>query len=82
MEFLRVNPWIQKWFDIDYSKYTLSQSGYKHLPLAEKIRIIQKVKIPEISVCEDVTEHYQYWQDNINPNKDDCCNLRREQWTS
>lgn len=60
VEFLRVNPWIQKWFDIDYSKYTLSQSGYRHLPLAEKIRIIQKVKIPEISVCEDVTEHYQY----------------------
>ena len=32
VEFLRVNPWIRKWFDIDYTKYTVSQSGYKHLP--------------------------------------------------
>ena len=77
VEFLRVNSWIQKWFDIDYSKYTVSQSGYKHLPLSEKIRIIQKVRIPEISVCEDVTEHYEYWEEHINPNKEDCCNLRR-----
>lgn len=77
VEFLRVNPWIQKWFDIDYSKFTVTQSGYKHLPLEEKQRIISKVKIPEITVCEDVTEHYQYWQEHFNPNKDDCCNLRR-----
>lgn len=77
VEFLRVNPWIQKWFDIDYSKYTISQSGYHHLPLEEKKRIISKVKIPEITVCEDVTEHYEYWKNNFNPNKDDCCNLRR-----
>ena len=34
VEFLRVNPWIQKWFDIDCSKYTVSQSGYRHLPLS------------------------------------------------
>ena len=77
VEFLRVNPWIQKWFDIDYLKYTVSQSGYKHLPLSEKKRIISKIHIPEITVCEDVTEHYQYWHDHFNPNKDDCCNLRR-----
>lgn len=77
VEFLRVNPWIQKWFDIDYSKYTVSQSGYRHLPLSEKKRIISKVKIPTITVCEDVTEHYQYWKEHFNPNKDDCCNLRR-----
>lgn len=30
----------------------------------------------EISVCEDVTEHYVYWKNNVNFNKDDCCNLR------
>lgn len=77
VEFLRVNPWIQKWFDIDYSKYTLSQSGYKHLPLSEKKRILQKIDIPSISVCEDVSEHYNYWTNHFNPNKDDCCNLRR-----
>ena len=77
VEFMRANPWIQKWFDIDYSKFTLSQSGYKHLPLEEKKRIISKVKIPNITVCEDVTEHYEYWRDYFNPDKEDCCNLRR-----
>ena len=77
VEFLRVNPWIQKWFDIDYSSYTVKQSGYRHLPLEEKKRIISKVRIPEITVCEDVTEHYDYWNRHFNPNPDDCCNLRR-----
>lgn len=77
VEFLRVNPWIEKWFDIDYSKFTLHQSGYRHLPLSEKRRIIEKVKIPEITVCEDVSEHYDYWTKHFNPNKEDCCNLRR-----
>lgn len=41
VEFLRVNHWIMKWFDVDYSKYTLKQSGYLHLPLEEKLRILE-----------------------------------------
>lgn len=77
VEFLRVNHWIKKWFDIDYSKFTIKQSGYEHLPLEEKKRIIQKIHIPNISVCEDETEAYNYWKDNYNPNKEDCCNLRK-----
>lgn len=77
VEFLRVNSWIKKWFDIDYSKFTEKQSGYSHLPLEEKKRILAKIKIPEISVCEDFTEHFFYWQENVNPDKDDCCNLRK-----
>lgn len=77
VEFLRVNPWIEKWFDIDYSAYTLKQSGYRHLPLEEKQRIINKLRIPEISVCEDVTEHYEYWKEQFNPNPEDCYNLRK-----
>lgn len=76
VEFLRINHWIKKWFDLDYSKYTLKQSGYNHLPLEEKKRILSKIKIPNISICEDVTEHYEYWKENVNPNKNDCCNLR------
>jgi DNA repair photolyase len=75
VEFLRVNTWIEKWFDIDYSKYTLKQSGYKHMPLEEKLRIISRIEIPTITVCEDVTEHYEYWRDHFNPNPRDCCNL-------
>ena len=27
--------------------------------------------------CEDVTEHYEYWKQHINPNPLDCCNLRK-----
>ena len=77
VEFLRVNHWIEKWFDVDYSKFTVKQSGYRHLPLEEKKRIISKIKIPTISVCEDEDKAYEYWKDNYNPNKDDCCNLRR-----
>lgn len=77
VEFLRVNSWIKKWFNIDYSKFTLKQSGYNHLPLEEKKKILEKIKIPIKSVCEDVTEHFFYWQNNVNPNKDDCCNLRK-----
>lgn len=77
IEFLRVNTWIKKWFDIDYSEYTLSQNGYWHLPLEKKKRLIEKITgFKEKSVCEDEQEAYEYWRDNYNHNKDDCCNLR------
>lgn len=76
VEFLRINSWIQKWFpEIDKSQYTLVSGGYSHLPLERKLEILKQVKIPSISVCEDVPEHYAYWRDNFNPNKEDCCNL-------
>ena len=77
VEFLRANHWIKQWFNVDYSKFTIKQSGYEHLPLEEKIRIISKIHIPEISVCEDEDNAYEYWKDNFNPNKEDCCNLRK-----
>ena len=80
VEFLRVNTWIKKWFNVDYSKYIIKQSGYEHLPLEEKKRIINKIKIPIISVCEDEDNAYEYWKNNYNPNKDDCCNLRRKEY--
>ena len=70
VEFLRVNHWIKKWFNIDYSKFTLKENGYEHLQLEEKKRILDKVKIPN-------GEHYIYWKECYNPNKEDCCNLRK-----
>jgi DNA repair photolyase len=77
VEFLRADSRIMRWFPaIDYSKYTLSRSNYRHLPLEEKLRVLQKVELPNISVCEDVSEHYEYWKNHYNPNKRDCCNLR------
>ena len=78
IEFLRVNTWIQKWFDIDYSEYTIKQSGYRHLPLQKKLEYISKITgFKEMTVCEDETEAYEYWKNNFNYNKNDCCNLRR-----
>lgn len=76
IEFLRVNSWIKKWFDIDYTDYTLKQGGYLHLPLEKKEIELQKIKkYKEKTICEDVNEHYEYWKDNFNFNKNDCCNL-------
>lgn len=78
VEFLRVNSWIKKWFDIDYSPYTVKHGGYLHLPLERKIELIGNIKgFKEITVCEDEDRAYEYWQKHFNPNPDDCCNLRR-----
>lgn len=77
VEFLRVNHWIKKWLPLDYSEYTVKQSGYQHLPLSRKIEYLAKVTgFDEVSVCEDMDEHYAYWREAINHNKADCCNLR------
>ena len=77
VEFLRANSWIKKWFDVDYSRYTIKHGGYQHLPLDEKIKDIKLITgFKEITVCEDETTAYEYWKNNFNPNKDDCCNLR------
>ena len=78
VEFLRVNSWIKKWFDIDYSPYTISQGGYWHMPLKRKIEYINKITgFKEVTVCEDEDKAYNYWQKYVNHNPDDCCNLRR-----
>jgi DNA repair photolyase len=79
VEFLRVNNWIRKWFDIDYSPYTLKHGGYEHLPLETKKRYIEQLRFKEITVCEDEDEAYDYWREYVNHNKDDCCNLRQAQ---
>ncbi len=78
VEFLRVNYWIKQWLPLDYSEYTIRQSGYEHLPLSRKIEYLSRVTgFDEVSVCEDVTEHFEYWKEAVNFNKEDCCNLRR-----
>lgn len=53
VEFLRANPFIKKQFDIDYSEYTVKQSGYQHLPLEKKIHYIKGFDVREMTVCED-----------------------------
>jgi DNA repair photolyase len=77
IEFLRVNSWIEKWFDIDYSEYTVKQGGYRHMPLLKKLEYINKITgFKEMTVCEDESEAYEYWKTHFNHNPDDCCNLR------
>ena len=78
VEFLRVNSWIQKWFNIDYSPFTVKEAGYRHLPLEVKKQYVEQLKplFKELTVCEDESEAYEYWRDCVNPNKNDCCNLR------
>lgn len=79
VEFLRVNHWIKKWLPLDYSDYTVKQSGYEHLPLSKKIEYLSKVTgFDEVSVCDDTDEGYAYFKECVNWNKNDCCNLRRE----
>lgn len=78
IEFLRVNSWIRKWFDLDYSEYTVHQGGYDHLPLERKLEYISKITgFKEMTVCEDEDRAYAYWRDHFNHNPEDCCNLRR-----
>lgn len=77
IEFLRVNTWIRKWFDLDYSEYTVKQSGYCHLPLEKKLEYIKNITgFKEMSVCDDEDSAYKYWKTNFNHNPNDCCNLR------
>ena len=77
VEFLRVNSWIKKWFDIDYTPYTVKEGGYLHRPLADKIEHLKWITgFKEVTVCEDESEAYEYWKKNFNPNPDDCCNLK------
>lgn len=77
VEFLRVNGWIKRWLKgVDFAPYTLRQGGYNHLPLWRKRQLLAQINKPEITVCEDVDEHYAYWQFAVNTNIDDCCNLR------
>ena len=81
VEFLRVNTWIKKWFDIDFSKYTLKHGGYNHMPLELKKEYISKIYgFKEISVCEDEDSAYKYWKYHFNNDPKDCCNLHLSFW--
>lgn len=82
VEFLRVNGFISKWLEAEgysTSHYTHKSGGYRHLPLWKKQRLIEPFvdAFEELTVCEDVPEHYDYWRENVNANPDDCCNLRK-----
>lgn len=59
--------------------FLIGLANYReNLTQSDKKRILAKIHIPEITVCEDYRPHFKYWNVNVNPNRDDCCNLRRE----
>lgn len=78
VEFLRINGNIKKVLDIDFRPYTLKLGGYRHLPLKTKKAYLQPIleTFNEVSVCEDVYSHWNVWQQTVNVNPNDCCNLR------
>lgn len=78
VEFLRIKPSM---FDllkgyVNVDEYTVKEGGYRHLPLDVKLRELEKLDFKELTVCDDVQEHYDYFHENVNYNPDDCCNLR------
>lgn len=78
VEFLRVNHWVRSWLPLDYSDYTVKHAGYCHLPLEKKVIALGRITgFEQVSVCEDVDGHYAFWMENVNYNKNDCCNLRK-----
>ena len=81
VEFLRVNSWIEKWLaplGVDLSPYKEYHSGYNHRTLADKRQIMSKITgFGQVSVCEDVPEHWEWWRTHVNANPDDCCNIKR-----
>lgn len=81
VEFLRVNSWTRKWLGgyVDLSPYTVKSGGYLHMPLETKVAWIDRIREKtgkEISVCEDEDRAFSYWKERVNPNPDDCCNLK------
>lgn len=80
VEFLRVNHWIKKWLPLDYSEYTVHHAGYDHLPLDKKIIYLSRITgFDQLSVCEDCDDAYAYFKECVNFNKNDCCNLRKDE---
>lgn len=77
VEFLRVKPKMKEYLDefIEFDNYSLKEGGYRHLPLETKKQQLEKLHFKEMTVCDDVQEHYDYFKENYNYNKDDCCNL-------
>lgn len=77
VEFLRIKPSMFKLMEgyIDPDDYKHKEGGYRHLSLDKKLRELAQLDFKELTVCDDVQEHYDYFKENINYNADDCCNL-------
>lgn len=77
VEFLRVNPTIIKRFPVNLNDFPVHESGYYHMSLEKKLDILKRITgFKEVTVCDDNTEHYDYFKYHFNPNPNDCCNLK------
>lgn len=78
VEFLRTKPSLEETLSdfIDFKEYTHKEGGYRHLPLEKKLEVLDELNFKEMTVCDDVQEHYDYFNNNFNYNPDDCCNLK------
>lgn len=78
VEFLRVKSTENNSLTdfMSFNKYVINEGGYKHLRLTEKLNTLKKLQFKELSVCDDVKEHYNYFKKYLNYNTEDCCNLR------
>lgn len=80
IEFMRVSHWIEEWLGekIDLSEYTRKFHGYRHLPFERKRELVESfLPYHEVTVCDWEPEYLDFWKKKFNPNKEDCCNLRR-----
>ena len=77
VEFLRVKPSMSKELKdfINFKEFTIKEGGYRHLPLSKKLEVLDKLTFKEMTVCDDVNKHYEYFKNNFNHNSEDCCNL-------
>lgn len=77
VEFLRVNSWVRKWFNISYSQYSVHQGAYDHLPLYRKLEYLKNITgFKRVTVCDSEDKSYLFWKHHFNPNPYDCCDLR------
>lgn len=78
VEFLRVNTTIARRFGVDTDSFPVHEGSYCHYSLEHKLEVLSQIKgFKEITVCDDNSEHYDYFRDHFNPNPKDCCNLRK-----
>lgn len=77
VEFLRIKPSMFELMGdyINPEEYTHKEGGYRHLSLDKKLVELAHLDFKELTVCDDVQEHYDYFKENFNCNPDDCCNL-------
>ena len=78
VEFLRITPQMKEPLKdyVTFKNYTVKEGGYRHLPLKTKLRVLNRLDFKELTVCDDVQAHYDYFNMSFNHNRDDCCNLR------